>query len=133
MRHQWDLAERARVGPGLRMARAHVELDWEGQFKAAINPTRARQIGHRRDVETDVCTMCSELCAIRLAKEAMERKKVMDNLGEIGLSRLLYLRQPKCFVYLPRSVCASISRTILFLNRKNGPISSFKFWSRKIN
>jgi thiamine biosynthesis protein ThiC len=54
MRHQWDLAERARVGLGLRMARAHVELDWGGQFKAAINPTRARQIRHRRDVETDI-------------------------------------------------------------------------------
>jgi len=26
-------------------------------------------------VETDTCTMCSELCAIRLAKEAMEREK----------------------------------------------------------
>jgi thiamine biosynthesis protein ThiC len=24
-------------------------------------------------VETDTCTMCSELCAIRLAKEAMEK------------------------------------------------------------
>ena len=28
---------------------------------------------HRRGVETDTCTMCSELCAIRLAREAMEK------------------------------------------------------------
>lgn len=59
----------------LTMAKARAELDWEGQFKAAINPARARQIRHRRGVETDTCTMCSELCAIRLAKEAMEKEK----------------------------------------------------------
>jgi phosphomethylpyrimidine synthase len=66
--------ERARAWD-LRMAKARAELDWEGQFNAAINPERARQIRHRRGVETDTCTMCSELCAIRLAKEAMEREK----------------------------------------------------------
>ena len=57
------------------MARARADLDWEGQFEAAINPALARRIRHRRGVETDTCTMCSELCAIRLAKEAMEREK----------------------------------------------------------
>ena len=66
--------ERARAWD-LRMAKSRAELDWEGQFNAAINPERARQIRHRRGVETDTCTMCSELCAIRLAKEAMEREK----------------------------------------------------------
>ncbi len=66
--------ERARA-LDLRMAKSRAELDWEGQFNAAINPARARQIRHRRGVETDTCTMCSELCAIRLAKEAMEREK----------------------------------------------------------
>lgn len=66
--------ERARAWD-LRMAKARAELDWERQFGAAINPARARQIRHRRGVETDTCTMCSELCAIRLAKEAIEREK----------------------------------------------------------
>jgi phosphomethylpyrimidine synthase len=55
------------------MARARAELNWEGQFKEAINPAKAKMIRHRRGVETDTCTMCSELCAIRLAKEAMEK------------------------------------------------------------
>ena len=35
--------ERARAWD-LEMARARADLDWEGQFKAAINPARARQI-----------------------------------------------------------------------------------------
>ena len=64
--------ERARA-QDLQMARARADLDWEGQFQAAINPWLAKQIRHRRGVETDTCTMCSELCAIRLAKEAMEK------------------------------------------------------------
>ncbi|HPT19269.1 MAG TPA: phosphomethylpyrimidine synthase ThiC [Methanothrix sp.] len=57
----------------LQMARARADLNWEGQFQAAINPTLARRIRHRRGLETDTCTMCSELCAIRLAREAMEK------------------------------------------------------------
>jgi phosphomethylpyrimidine synthase len=64
--------EKARA-QDLQMARARAELDWNGQFNAAINSTRAKQIRHRRGVETDTCTMCSELCAIRLSKEAMEK------------------------------------------------------------
>lgn len=64
--------ERARSWD-LQMAKARADLDWEKQFGAAINPAKARQIRHRRGVETDTCTMCSELCAIRMAKEAMER------------------------------------------------------------
>ncbi|HNQ55390.1 MAG TPA: phosphomethylpyrimidine synthase ThiC [Methanothrix sp.] len=64
--------DRARAWDG-QMARARADLNWQGQFQAAINPDRARQIRHRRGVETDTCTMCSELCAIRLAKEAMEK------------------------------------------------------------
>jgi hypothetical protein len=39
--------ERARAWD-LQMAKARAELDWEGQFKAAINPDRARQIWRRR-------------------------------------------------------------------------------------
>ncbi len=55
------------------MAQARADLNWEDQFNSAINPARAKQIRHRRGVETDTCTMCSELCAIRLAKEAMQK------------------------------------------------------------
>ena len=69
----------------LQMARARADLNWEGQFQAAINPTLARRIRHRRGVETDTCTMCSELCAIRLAREAMNRGVGMpDPSGQKG-------------------------------------------------
>lgn len=66
--------ERARAWD-LQMARARADLDWEGQFRAAIDPHRARQIRHRRGVQTETCTMCSEFCAIRLTKEAEKRMR----------------------------------------------------------
>ncbi len=76
--HSADLAkvavkDRARAWDR-KMAVARTELDWPAQFDCAIDPKKARQIRHRRGVELDTCTMCSELCAIRLAKEAMERE-----------------------------------------------------------
>jgi phosphomethylpyrimidine synthase len=58
-----------------RMSEARAKLDWEGQFREAIHPARARQIRHRRGVDIDTCTMCSELCAIKIAKEAMEKER----------------------------------------------------------
>ncbi|MDP0941473.1 phosphomethylpyrimidine synthase ThiC, partial [Klebsiella quasipneumoniae] len=51
------------------------DLDWPTQFDLSINPSLARQIRHRRGVDVDTCTMCNELCAIRLAREAMERER----------------------------------------------------------
>jgi phosphomethylpyrimidine synthase len=69
-----DVRDRARAWD-LRMAEARARLDWEGQFREAIDPARARQIRHRRGVDTETCTMCSELCAIRLAREAMEKNQ----------------------------------------------------------
>lgn len=59
-----------------KMAVARRDLDWPAQFDLAINPNLARQIRHRRGVDVDTCTMCNELCAIRLAREAMEREEV---------------------------------------------------------
>jgi phosphomethylpyrimidine synthase len=77
--HASDLAkfgvkDRARLWDR-KMAVARRDLDWPAQFDLAINPKLARQIRHRRGVEVDTCTMCNELCAIRLAREAMEREE----------------------------------------------------------
>jgi phosphomethylpyrimidine synthase len=76
--HAADLAkagvkDRARLWDR-KMAAARRDLDWPSQFDLAINPAIAREIRHRRGVEVDTCTMCNELCAIRLAREAMERE-----------------------------------------------------------
>ncbi len=77
--HAADLAkagvkDRARLWDR-KMAVARRDLDWPTQFDLSINPSLARQIRHRRGVDVDTCTMCNELCAIRLAREAMERER----------------------------------------------------------
>ena len=52
----------------LRMARARHELDWDGQFRQALYGDLARTI-HERDGETETCSMCGDLCAVKLVNE----------------------------------------------------------------
>ncbi|ABK14110.1 MAG: phosphomethylpyrimidine synthase ThiC [Methanothrix sp.] len=66
--------ERARAWDR-RMADARANLDWEAQFREAIDPTKARRIRHRRGIDVETCTMCSELCAIRIAREALKHER----------------------------------------------------------
>lgn len=54
-----------------RMACCRKRLDWQGQIREAIDPDRASQLracSHPQDEE--VCTMCSEFCAIRKMRDA---------------------------------------------------------------
>ncbi|MBO8182490.1 MAG: phosphomethylpyrimidine synthase [Archaeoglobus sp.] len=53
---------------------ARKNLDWEKQFRLSIDPTKARQIWERRKSQSDACSMCGELCAIKLVKETFEKK-----------------------------------------------------------
>ena len=54
-----------------RMARHRKCLDWEGQIREAIDPERARRLRESsRPRDEEVCTMCSEFCAIRTVREA---------------------------------------------------------------
>ncbi len=52
---------------------ARKNLDWERQFQLSIDPEKAREIYGRRKSESDACSMCGDLCAIKLVKEAFER------------------------------------------------------------
>lgn len=48
------------------MARARKALNWPEQIRLAIDPERARKLRESRmPKESDVCTMCGELCAIK--------------------------------------------------------------------
>ena len=56
-----------------KMANARSELDWEKQLNLAIDPERAIHIHSRcKDVET--CSMCGELCSIKIMKDVMDKK-----------------------------------------------------------
>ena len=48
------------------MAKARKALDWKAQIDLSIDPERARKLRESRmPKESDVCTMCGELCAIK--------------------------------------------------------------------
>ncbi|KAF5418660.1 MAG: Phosphomethylpyrimidine synthase [Candidatus Methanogaster sp.] len=73
--HAIDLAK-----PGVRertllmdkkMAVARKNLDWDAQFECAIDGARARSIHETRVSSGDACSMCGELCAIKVAKDAL--------------------------------------------------------------
>ncbi|MCD4800465.1 MAG: phosphomethylpyrimidine synthase ThiC, partial [Methanococcoides sp.] len=55
-----------------RMAHARAELDWETQYEVAIDSEKARKIRESRNTGTDACSMCGELCAMKIVKSALE-------------------------------------------------------------
>ena len=55
------------------MAEARHELDWDGQFRLALYGDHARKI-HERDGETETCSMCGDLCAVKMVNELFGTK-----------------------------------------------------------
>jgi phosphomethylpyrimidine synthase len=55
-----------------RMAKARRALDWQEQIRLSIDPVRARKLRESSmPKETDVCTMCGELCAIKKSSKVL--------------------------------------------------------------
>jgi phosphomethylpyrimidine synthase len=54
------------------MARARRSLNWQEQIRLSIDPSRARKLRESSmPKETDVCTMCGELCAIKKSSKVL--------------------------------------------------------------
>lgn len=54
------------------MARARKSLNWQEQIRLSIDPSRARKLRESSmPKETDVCTMCGELCAIKKSSKVL--------------------------------------------------------------
>ncbi|MCW3134753.1 MAG: phosphomethylpyrimidine synthase ThiC [Methanophagales archaeon] len=56
------------------MAHARKNLDWKRQLEIAINPGEARRIRNGRPSESDACSICGDLCAIKMVNEFLKRK-----------------------------------------------------------
>lgn len=56
-----------------QMAYARKNLDWKRQFELAINPEEAQRIKNSRPSESDACSICGDLCAIKLVKEFLKK------------------------------------------------------------
>jgi len=57
-----------RMDREVKMAEARHELDWNGQFRQALYGDHAKKI-HCRDGEIDTCSMCGDLCAVKMVNE----------------------------------------------------------------
>ena len=58
------------------MAQARKDLDWEGMYAQAMDPEKARRYrsrGHTED--TQGCSMCGDVCAIKIVKEHLKDKR----------------------------------------------------------
>ncbi|MFX1329740.1 MAG: phosphomethylpyrimidine synthase ThiC [Promethearchaeota archaeon] len=60
-----------------KMDIARKNLDWEGMIKHSIDPDLAREVHYRngKSIDSEVCSMCGEFCAIKLLKDTLESKK----------------------------------------------------------
>lgn len=60
-----------------RMADARRELDWEGQWKCAMDPETARKVRQDRKPEhDDTCSMCGKFCAVRSMNKALANEHI---------------------------------------------------------
>lgn len=63
---EWDLA----------MAKARKQLDWKKQFELAIDPVKAREFRHRKNLADDeACSMCGKYCAVQIVNKYLNEKK----------------------------------------------------------
>ena len=55
------------------MARARHDFDWERQFDISLDPATARrERGQALPSDSDVCSMCGHLCALKTSRRAIE-------------------------------------------------------------
>ncbi|WML67333.1 MAG: Phosphomethylpyrimidine synthase [Methanoregula sp. SKADARSKE-2] len=62
------LPEGFRMEREVQMADARHRLDWNDQFRHALYGDHARKI-HDRDGKTETCSMCGDLCAVKMVNE----------------------------------------------------------------
>jgi phosphomethylpyrimidine synthase len=57
----------------LEMSRARRSLDWKRQAELAVDPAEAarRRTENAPKIEAETCTMCSNMCAIKLSEKAL--------------------------------------------------------------
>jgi len=67
---------RAGEGDGPEDVAGRAGLDWKAQVSMAVDPERAEHIRGTRMTEGDTCSMCSDLCAIKLVRDALKSGKI---------------------------------------------------------
>jgi len=74
--HAADIARGLGSEQDLVVAKARKALDWETQFKYVLDPEKAKTYrSKRKPMEKEVCSMCGDLCAIKIVKEYLKEIK----------------------------------------------------------
>ena len=55
------------------MSKFRKALDWNGQIKCAIDPSKITNFRQERKLKDDVCSMCGEYCAIKVVKDYFKK------------------------------------------------------------
>ncbi len=76
--HAADIARgiKGAIEPDNLMAEARNSFDWEAQYKLAMDPLTARK--ERNEAlpsDSDVCSMCGHLCALKTTRRAFEKNR----------------------------------------------------------
>jgi phosphomethylpyrimidine synthase len=74
--HSANLARGIDMDLDEKMARARRALDWEKMFELVLDPQKAREYrDKRKPAQDEFCSMCGDLCAIKLPRKYMDREK----------------------------------------------------------
>ena len=72
--HAADITRGRGIELDYEMDRARRDLDWEKMFSLAIDPKKARRYYEKRKSADDkACSMCVDLCAIKMCEEYLEK------------------------------------------------------------
>ena len=72
--HAADLARGRDWEPDLKISKARKAADWSEQFKYVIDPEKAQYYRDaRKPIEQEVCSMCGDLCAIKVVKDYIKK------------------------------------------------------------
>jgi len=71
--HSANLARGLGWDRDIQMAKARRDLDWEEMFRLVIDPEKARRYrDSRKPANEEVCSMCGDLCAIKLPRKFLK-------------------------------------------------------------
>jgi phosphomethylpyrimidine synthase len=59
-----------------RMSAARKNLDWAEQLKLCMDPEKAKRVHEGHEVSSDACSMCGDLCAMKLASDFLRSTSV---------------------------------------------------------
>ncbi|MBZ3936414.1 phosphomethylpyrimidine synthase ThiC [Methanimicrococcus blatticola] len=62
------------------MGLARKNLNWEKQYSLAIDPDHARAVREARSSGSEACSMCGDLCAMKIVERELEKGRNKNNI-----------------------------------------------------